>query len=77
MADNPIFPGILPDEEDREAFEPVTEIETGAADEQLTIAEVLDAGECPWCDEYDGDHVEQHAPKAHPDEWSAYRVREA
>lgn len=29
-------------------------------------------GVCPWCDDYEGDHVGQHASSAHPDEWDAY-----
>lgn len=24
---------------------------------------------CPWCDEYRGDYLAQHAASAHPDEW--------
>lgn len=30
-----------------------------------------DAGDtegCPYCDDYDGDHVEQHVAQAHPEE---------
>lgn len=27
---------------------------------------------CPWCDGYDGEHVAQHAVRAHPDEWDDY-----
>lgn len=33
----------------------------------------IEAGECPWCEDYDGEHVGQHASSAHPDEWQAYR----
>ena len=34
---------------------------------------LVKSGVCPWCDEYDGDHVGQHASSAHPDEWDAYK----
>lgn len=30
-------------------------------------------GECPWCDEYEGDAVGQHAASAHPDAWDGYK----
>jgi hypothetical protein len=33
---------------------------------------MLDNGVCPWCDEYAGNHVGQHASSAHPDEWDEY-----
>lgn len=33
----------------------------------------IESGECPWCDDYDGDLVAQHASSAHPDLWSEYR----
>lgn len=29
-----------------------------------------DLDECPWCEEYTGDNVGQHAGQAHPDEWA-------
>ena len=35
--------------------------------EQLIIA-----GECPWCDDYSGDYVGQHASATHPEEWNEY-----
>lgn len=37
------------------------------------IREQIDAGVCPWCDDYEGDSVPQHASSAHPDEWSDYK----
>lgn len=71
MAD--IFPSILPDDDEREAFEPTTDIErAGQQGELVGYEELLEAGECPWCD-YDGGHPKQHAPKAHPDAWSEYK----
>jgi hypothetical protein len=30
-------------------------------------------GVCPWCDEYEGDGVPQHASAAHPDDWAEYK----
>lgn len=29
-------------------------------------------GECPWCDDYDGDYIAQHASSAHPNAWDRY-----
>lgn len=37
------------------------------------LAAMIDEGLCPWCDEYEGDAVGQHASAAHPDEWAAYK----
>lgn len=45
-------------------------------DDTATDAEDSDlvaAGICPWCDEYEGDHVGQHASSAHPDQWAAHK----
>jgi hypothetical protein len=36
-------------------------------------AMLIDAGVCPWCDEYDGDNVGLHASRAHPDQWADYK----
>jgi hypothetical protein len=35
--------------------------------------ELIENGECPWCSEYKGDHVGQHASSAHPEEWTDYK----
>lgn len=35
-------------------------------------ATLIEAGECPWCDDYEGEHVASHAASAHPDAWDAY-----
>lgn len=43
------------------------------AAESDDLAAQIDAGECPWCDDYEGDGVPQHAASAHPDEWDAYK----
>jgi len=37
------------------------------------VEQLVDAGVCPWCDAYSGDHVGQHASSAHPKKWAAYR----
>ena len=41
------------------------------------IEKLIEAGECPWCNSYSGDHVGQHASSAHPEEWNAYKERTA
>lgn len=41
----------------------------GASDD---VSASINSGVCPWCDDYEGDHVGQHASSAHPDEWGAY-----
>lgn len=33
---------------------------------------LIEDGVCPWCDEYEGDGVAQHASAAHSDRWAAY-----
>jgi len=48
-----------------------SENESGADDEAESVS--LDDG-CPWCDEYDGANVGQHASSAHSDEWAAYKA---
>lgn len=35
-------------------------------------ATLIEQGECPWCDDYAGEHVGQHASSAHPEQWDAY-----
>jgi len=37
------------------------------------VADTIEAGRCPWCDDYEGDAVGQHAASAHPDKWDAYK----
>jgi hypothetical protein len=37
----------------------------GLSPEDLSATDESDG--CPHCDEYDGDHVEQHVAQAHPD----------
>ncbi len=63
--------------EDRGDFEEVIDVEAPEAEttpeEPETVEEHIDAGECPWCDDYSGDHVGRHASSAHPEEWEAYQ----
>ena len=35
-------------------------------------AELIEEGVCPWCSDYEGDHVGQHASSAHEKEWNDY-----
>lgn len=44
------------------------------ADAVASLADQIDAGTCPWCDDYDGDHVGAHASSAHPDKWAEYKA---
>jgi len=39
------------------------------------VAQLVEAGICPWCDGedgYEGDYVGSHASSAHPDKWDRY-----
>lgn len=40
--------------------------------EDVPVADAIEMGLCPWCDEYDGDHLAQHASSAHPEEWAEH-----
>jgi len=62
MADTTLFPSLIPGD-DRE--------DDQDAHDRAAIA--LENGACPWCDEYSGESVAQHASSAHPDEWRAYQ----
>lgn len=65
MPDNRIFPSITPGRDRSGDFQTL--------DQSLRqIQTTVDTGECPFCEEYDGDHVGRHASKAHPDKWQAY-----
>lgn len=37
-------------------------------------AELVEAGICPFCDDYEGTGVPQHASAAHPDKWADYKA---
>lgn len=41
--------------------------------EPASVGYLLEDGRCPWCDEYDGEHVKQHASSAHPDAWTDWK----
>ena len=41
--------------------------------DERDTAELIGAGVCPWCDEYTGDYIGQHASSAHPDAWADWR----
>ena len=45
---------------------------TGKEPKDMT-EELISEGVCPWCDEYSGEHVGQHASSAHPDRWDAFK----
>jgi hypothetical protein len=68
---------------DRPAEDDPTTDEDSAGDinvEELAdevIADHLDDGVCPWCDDYEGDAVAQHASAAHTDAWADWKDREA
>jgi len=47
--------------------------EGAEATDEPSLEDQIDAGDCPWCDEYEGDGVPQHASAAHPEEWDAYK----
>jgi len=58
---------------DAEKVRPVTrDAPADGGDGFATDAEAVDAGICPWCDDYEGDHVGRHASSAHPDAWDEY-----
>lgn len=37
------------------------------------VEDHIENGECPWCDEYEGDGVPQHASAKHPEDWAEYK----
>lgn len=63
-----IFPGILPDDDDRAFFDGLD-----AADREIEADLSADGEGCPWCDEYDGEHVGRHASSAHPEAWARHK----
>lgn len=60
MAGNTLFPSIIPGGD------------SGGGLDLDRIQATLENGQCPYCDDYTGDHPSRHASKAHPDEWQAY-----
>lgn len=67
MAGTTLFPSIVPDSDDQE---------DGADEEPVDVDAQLEAGECPWCDEFDGESPGRHASSAHPEQWGAYKAEE-
>lgn len=61
MAEYSIYPS------QSEEFRTVGELQDVGA------AALIDDGECPWCEDYSGEHVGQHASSAHPELWREYR----
>jgi len=55
------------EEEDAEDGEAETEAEVS------DVEQSIDDGVCPWCDDYEGDGVPQHASSAHSEEWAEYK----
>jgi len=53
--------------------ESVTDDEDDATEWEDRPAAAIEAGVCPWCDDYEGDHVGQHASSAHADQWADYK----
>lgn len=45
----------------------------GGGTDPVTVDDALEQGVCPWCDDYEGDGVAQHASSAHPDRWAEHR----
>lgn len=44
-------------------------------DAEPDAADLVADGVCPWCppdDQYEGEHIGQHASSAHPDAWDEY-----
>lgn len=64
-----IFPSILPDADDREAFDWASDATPGAD-------ELLAEGICPWCEpeaDREFENVRAHASQAHPDAWNNWK----
>jgi len=34
----------------------------------------FDRGVCPWCDDYEGEHVGRHASSAHTEKWQRFKT---
>jgi len=47
--------------------------EDGPPDDTVPVDDLIEQGICPWCDDYEGDAVGQHASSAHPAEWTDYK----
>lgn len=67
MAEHTLFPSILP-ADDSNSDDPID------ADDVQTVAEIFDAGDCPWCDEFDGQAPKQHAARSHADRYQDWKT---
>lgn len=64
----------IPDESPSVEEETEPEPDTGDSEPKYDGPEAaIEDGVCPWCLDYDGEHVGQHASSAHPDEWAEYQ----
>lgn len=64
---------LVSDDSDAESRD---ESET-ADEEPASVEYLIEDGRCPWCDDYEGEAVAQHASAAHPDQWAAYKEGES
>jgi len=68
MPEHTIFPSLR--DRDRD------DVATSEGMDRARARGRINDGECPWCNEYSGDGVPQHASSAHPEEWDAYKDEE-
>ncbi|WP_254766509.1 hypothetical protein [Salinilacihabitans rarus] len=68
------FAAYLVDE--RGDFELVSEEGDDVVDDDESIAAQIEVGECPWCDEYEGENVGMHASRSHPEAWDEFQDEE-
>jgi len=47
-------------------------LEDDSQAEPETVTSAIESGVCPWCDDYEGNGVPQHASAAHPEDWAEY-----
>lgn len=50
----------------------IRRVEDSAEMHERDIEQLIEAGECPWCNDYSGEHVGQHASATHPEKWNEY-----
>lgn len=65
MPESTLFPSITPDSDaERDVIDDLLD---GGEPDTATVAELRNADACPFCADYDGEHVLQHASSAHAD----------
>lgn len=47
--------------------------DSAATGTPVTVEDAIENGECPWCSDYSGEHVGQHASSAHTEAWAEHR----